>query len=432
MKRQVIRKPAKILHKTKLRWVKKKEFKRSSLFEFSRLDLGPKKVFVGLSGGVDSSVSAALLKKAGYDVTGVFIKVWQPDFWNSPSTSSGQSQFHCDWKEDMRDAMRVCAKLDIPFIKLDLEKEYKREVVDYMIREYRAGRTPNPDIMCNKYVKFGAFFDWAMKQGADYVATGHYAQIVKRKAQNVKLKKSGSRNVMGYMLHVSKDKEKDQTYFLYNLEQPHLAKTLFPIGHLEKSEVRKLAHRFGLVTAEKKDSQGLCFIGKVDMKDFLKHFIKEKHGRVLDTNGKVIGSHRGAVFYTIGERHGFFTRQNFVKQNLGGQAIKNRDQKPLYVISKDLKRNTITVDEKSQSHSGVRNSDRVFLSDVNWITGRQPLPLKTYKARIRYRQPLHECVVSVRNGQVQVKFKEKLEAVTFGQSLVLYDRNECLGGGIIY
>src|SRR3990167_4048684 len=197
-----------------------------------------KTVYIGLSGGVDSSVSAALLKKQGYDVTGVFIKVWQPNW------------ITCTWKEDRLDAMRVCAKLEIPFLTLDLEKEYKRDVVDYMIREYKAGRTPNPDVMCNRYIKFGAFFNWARKYGADYIATGHYAQVFKK--------------VTGYRLQVSRDFEKDQTYFLWTLTQRELSQTLFPVGRITKPEVRKLAKKFGLPTADKKDSQGLCFIGKVD------------------------------------------------------------------------------------------------------------------------------------------------------------------------
>jgi tRNA-specific 2-thiouridylase len=212
-----------------------------------------KRVFVGMSGGVDSSVSSALLKKAGFDVTGVFIKTWSPDF------------MECTWKDERLDAMRVCAKLDIPFITLDLEKEYKEKVADYMIEEYKKGRTPNPDVMCNKEIKFGAFFNWAMSRGADYVATGHYARTLKKKSGEV-------------MLSAGNDDNKDQSYFLWNIKKEHLDKTLFPVGHLEKSEVRKLAKKFNLPTATKKDSQGVCFLGKVDMKDFLEHYIRPKRG----------------------------------------------------------------------------------------------------------------------------------------------------------
>ena len=348
-----------------------------------------KKVFVGLSGGVDSSVSAALLKKAGYEVTGVFIKVWQPDF------------IECSWRDDMRDAMRVCAHLDIPFVKLDLEKEYKRDVVDYMIREYKAGRTPNPDIMCNKYVKFGAFFKWAMKNGADFVATGHYARI-----------KNGK-------LFISKDNNKDQSYFLWTLTQKELSHTIFPVGGYKKSEVRKLAKRFGLITAEKKDSQGLCFIGKVDMKDFLKHFIKEKRGKVLDIQGVVIGSHIGAIFYTIGERHGFTVTDKTLRESA------------LYVVAKNIQKNTITVSNKLTTDNLVKNSHRIKINQVNWISGKILNSTKTYKARIRYRQELESCRIKVNGLSAEVIFKNKQEAVTSGQSLVLYSGAECLGGGII-
>ena len=227
-----------------------------------------KKVFIGMSGGVDSSVSAALLKEHGYDVTGVFIKVWQPEF------------FECTWRADRLDAMRVCAKLDIPFLTLNLEKEYKKEVVDYMIDEYKAGRTPNPDVMCNKYIKFGGFFDFAMKHSADFIATGHYARVKKfPRGETSGFNPSPEVSPRGtYQLLAGRDKNKDQSYFLWTLTQKQLQKTLFPIGDIDKPEVRKLAEKYGLATAVKKDSQGLCFIGKIDMKDFLKNYMKEKKG----------------------------------------------------------------------------------------------------------------------------------------------------------
>jgi len=269
-----------------------------------------KKVFVGLSGGVDSSTSAAILKKDGYDVTGVFIKVWQPDF------------LPCSWREDRLDAMRVAAHLDIPFITMDLEKEYKQEVVDYMVHEYKEGRTPNPDVMCNKYIKFGAFFDKAMEMGADYVATGHYARV----------KKDGD----VVRLLAGADENKDQSYFLWTLTQKQLKKTLFPIGEYVKPEVRKIAEKFGLSTAKKKDSQGLCFIGKLDMKDFLKEFIPEKKGDVLNGKGEVVGEHDGAYFYTLGQRHGFTV------------TVKGVDDTPYFIIYKDIEANTITVSHKNQ------------------------------------------------------------------------------------
>ena len=353
-----------------------------------------KKVFVGLSGGVDSSVSAALLKKAGFDVHGVFIKVWQPDFWGG-----------CTMKEDRLDAMRVCAKLNIPFYTLDLEKEYKKEVVDYMITEYQAGRTPNPDVMCNKYVKFGGFFDWAVKKGADYVATGHYAQIIKPKTGNVKLL-------------AGKDKNKDQSYFLWTLTQKQLAKTLFPVGNMEKPAVRKLAKKFGLNTAVKKDSQGLCFIGKVEMAEFLKHFIKTKAGKVLNEKDEIMGNHDGAELYTLGQRHGFTIN------------IKSDSEKPYFIIKKDFVNNTLTVSHNPILTAETENRE-IKLKNVNFISGTEPDFNKEYSARIRYRQPLEKCRFEYQGSTLMVKFKKPQKAVTPGQSVVFYDGEVCLGGGII-
>jgi tRNA-specific 2-thiouridylase len=368
-----------------------------------------KKVFVGLSGGVDSSVSAALLKRSGYDVTGVFIKVWQPDF------------LPCTWKEDRRDAMRVAAHLNIPFITLDLEKEYKQDVVDYMISEYKKGRTPNPDVMCNRSIKFGAFFKKAVAAGADFVATGHYARVafgdrgLTQTKRGLTQKKSTGR----YTLLAGVDKEKDQSYFLWMLTQKELSKTLFPVGGYKKSEVRKLAKKFGLPTAEKKDSQGLCFMGPLDMKDFLKHFIEEKHGEVLDEKGNVVGFHDGATFFTMGERHGFTITR------------KGTHDAPYYVVGKDMKRNTITVSHKPlQAHAdGVRKN--VSLSRVNYIKSGLLQKGKKLKARVRYRQPLEQCTLTHAQGHSAEIIFQKPQLVSPGQSLVFYDREECLGGGII-
>ncbi|HEY4508180.1 MAG TPA: tRNA 2-thiouridine(34) synthase MnmA, partial [Candidatus Paceibacterota bacterium] len=261
----------------------------------------PKKVFVGLSGGVDSSVSAALLKKDGYAVTGVFIRVWNPASEQSPTLNreKGRTLFGlCEAAEDRLDAMRVCAKLNIPFVELNLEKEYKKEVVDYMIREYKAGKTPNPDVFCNRFIKFGGFYEFARKSGADFIATGHYARIVKR-YERYEHQILGNENLM---LVASADRNKDQSYFLWQIKKEQLPNILFPVGGMRKPEVRRLAKRFGLITADKKDSQGLCFVGKVDMKEFLSHYIKPRKGKVLDENGRVVGEHSGAFFYTIGER----------------------------------------------------------------------------------------------------------------------------------
>ncbi|MFA5841664.1 MAG: tRNA 2-thiouridine(34) synthase MnmA [Candidatus Paceibacterota bacterium] len=351
-----------------------------------------KKVFVGLSGGVDSSVSAALLKEAGYDVTGVFIKVWQPDF------------LPCSWREERRDAMRVAAKLKIPFLTFDSEKEYKKDVVDYMIREYKAGRTPNPDVMCNKYVKFGAFYKKARAMGADFVATGHY---VRAKTRN---------------LLIARDGDKDQSYFLWTIPQDVLSRTLFPVGGYKKSQVRALAKKFGLFTSEKKDSQGLCFVGKLDMKEFLSHYIKPKKGKVLNEKGEIIGSHDGAWFLTLGERHGFAINK------------KSPNDLALYVIGKDVKKNTVTVSSLGHiSPKDLKNvGQTVRLSDVSWVSGIPPEEGKKLEARSRYRAALAPCVIKgIHPQKVILHFAKSDLTITPGQSCVLYDGEKCLGGGII-
>ena len=361
---------------------------------------GKPRVFVGLSGGVDSSVSAALLKKAGYDVTGVFIKVWQPDL------------YECTWREDRLDAMRVCAKLEIPFATLDLEKEYKKEVVDYMIREYKAGRTPNPDVMCNRYIKFGAFFKWAIGEGADYVATGHY---VRAKQTTHRVERTTE-----YRLFAGKDKSKDQSYFLWTLTQKELAQALFPVGHLKKLEVRKIAKKLGLPTADKKDSQGLCFVGKIDMKEFLQRYVSLKRGAVLDSSGAIIGDHPGALFFTIGERHGFTITKKTPRDT------------PLYVTAKNVKANAITVSARKIIDQKSSKNRVVLIEKVNWIRGNPPRKEKMYTARVCYRQPLEACrAQSVRKTSAEIVFTRPQRAIAPGQSLVLYDAGECLGGGVI-
>ena len=370
-----------------------------------------KKVFVGLSGGVDSSVSAALLKEAGYDVIGVFIRVWQPDF------------FECTWKDDRLDAMRVCAKLGISFVELDLEKEYKKEVVDYMIREYKEGKTPNPDVMCNRFIKFGGFYRWAMKQGANFIATGHYARVGTREFPISNSQFSNESQIKGskllttnYQLLAGLDASKDQSYFLWQIRKEQLPHILFPVGGMVKTEVRKLAKEFDLITAGKKDSQGLCFIGKIDMKDFLRHYLKEKQGKILDERGEVLGTHSGALFYTIGERIGL----------CGGNT------EPLYVVRKDNEKNTVTVSSRSVEGELAGTVAGVTLHDCNWLE--QPQEGKRYGGRTRYRQPLQSCTLKVESGKerrAKVTF-EKPQTVAPGQSFVAYDGDRCLGGGIIY
>ncbi len=347
---------------------------------------------MGLSGGVDSSVSAALLKKQGYGVTGVFIKVWQPDF------------LECTWKTERLDAIRVAAHLDIPFMTLDLEKEYKESVANYMIEEYKMGRTPNPDVMCNKTIKFGAFLKKALELGADYVATGHYARNTFNKEAN------------SYELYTGIDTNKDQSYFLWTLNQEQLKHIIFPIGEYEKPQVRKLAEKFNLITATKKDSQGLCFMGKLDMKDFLKEFIPENRGDVLDEEGKVIGYHDNAMYYTLGQRRGFIITQ------------KTPEDIPYYIVAKDMKNNTITVSHKKGEH--LHNEQKeVELVDTNWISN-APKDGEELSVRIRYRQKLHKCVVRHKDEKILLKFDEP-QTVDAGQSAVLYDKERCVGGGIV-
>ncbi|MDQ3014958.1 MAG: tRNA 2-thiouridine(34) synthase MnmA [bacterium] len=372
-----------------------------------------RRVYVGMSGGVDSSVSAALLKEAGYDVTGVFIKVWNPDW------------LPCEWREERRDAMRVAAHLGIPFITLDLQEEYKKGVVDYMISEYKAGRTPNPDVMCNKEVKFGHFLKKAREMGAEFIATGHYAQIslAPAKLESTPLinKRGTLQNAGGeIVLKEGADKNKDQSYFLYNLTQSDLKSILFPVGHLQKDEVRKLAKKFKLPTAEKKDSQGICFIGKVDMKEFLEHYIESKSGNVCNETGEIIGTHDGAVFYTIGQRHGFTILKN------------TPHDAPYYIVGKNTEKNVLTVSQKPEEDA-LKRVTVVTLEHINWIS-ELPVEDKVYSARIRYRQDKQECKVTLsreERGRGEVVFTDPQQGVSAGQSVVIFDGEVCLGGGVI-
>lgn len=374
-----------------------------------------RRVFVGMSGGVDSSVSAALLKDQGYDVTGVFLKVWSPDW------------LPCTWKEERRDAMRVAAALDIPFITIDLEQEYKKGVVDYMLDEYKKGRTPNPDVMCNKEVKFGHFLKKALAMGADFIATGHYARIAPSPGKEKGL---GDEAV----LLEGADKTKDQSYFLWTLGQHELSHTLFPVGHLQKSEVRARAKKYKLPTADKKDSQGICFIGKVDMKEFLSHYIDSKPGDVVNEQGEKIGTHEGAVFYTIGQRHGFEITQ------------KSPTDTPWYVVAKDIEKNILVVSTKNHQGDHTQAVQEVSLSNIHIISKTESLPAQL-EARIRYRQQKqiirieYPLLSKTRDfpllnqkgdqGGIRIHFSKPQDGVSIGQSLVFYDGEKCLGGGII-
>ncbi len=387
-----------------------------------------KTVFVGVSGGVDSSVSAALLQEAGYTVVGVFIRTWTPDF------------IECTWRDERRDAMRVCAHLGIPFLECDAEEAYKKGVADYMIEEYKKGNTPNPDVMCNREVKFGVFWDFAKAHGADFIATGHYAERGNKndsrkatgggeKANTWSLRKTFcdifekvSKRCTApvrrpeFLLKCGPDISKDQTYFLWTLTQDDLAHTLFPIGHLEKKEVRKLAEKFSLPTATKKDSQGVCFLGPLDMKDFLKHYIPSSKGGVLDIHGTVIGSHDGAVFLTLGERHGFTVTKH------------SAEDVPLYVIAKDIENNTITV---SDTFSAVNNSTTIIaLTHTNWIS-EVPVEGFQYSAQIRYHGEYLQCTVKITDETSAIVIFENPVLISFGQSVVVYKDMVCMGGGIV-
>ncbi len=357
---------------------------------------GRKKIFVGISGGVDSSVGAALLQQQGHEVVGVFIRTWQPDF------------IACTWKEERRAAISVCAHLNIPFVELDLEDAYKQGVADYMIQEYQRGRTPNPDVMCNKEVKFGGFLTWARQHGADYIATGHYAQVTHGDTHSVMLK--------------GVDEKKDQSYFLWTLTNDQLSQVLFPVGSLQKSEVRDLARSFLLPTATKKDSQGICFIGDIDMKEFLKHFLDIKEGDVLNEDGEVIGKHEGSLLFTIGERHGFHILPRF----------KQADDKPYYVCAKDTQKNTITVSQVKPVFD-IRKNDSINLVSV---VDNQGVFVEggTYDAQFRYRGEQHAITINSydsEKGTMNISLEGIVDAAAPGQSVVLYRGNECLGGGII-
>ncbi len=333
-----------------------------------------------MSGGVDSSVAAALLKKQGHDIVGVFFKPWSP----SAKASAGQAAIFCNWQQDRLDAMRVAAKLGIEFKTWDFSKEYGKEVAQYMIDGYRAGITPNPDVMCNKEIKFGLFLRKALEEGADFIATGHYAITKNNK------------------LYKAKDKNKDQTYFLWTLTQDQLRHVLFPIGAYTKPQVRSMAKKFGLPTFDKKDSQGVCFVGELDMQDFLKEYIKPEPGAII-FDGKVVGEHQGAAYYTIGQRHG-------LNITIGGGPyyVAHKEKNILYVKKSKLK------------------SQNAKLTDINWITP-QKLPLKA-KAKIRYRG---EEIPVVLHLDYALSTMHYFTSPSPGQSAVMYRGQEVLGGGIL-
>ncbi len=341
-------------------------------------------IFIGLSGGVDSAVSAALLQEQGYDVVGAFIKIWQPEF------------TECTWKEDRLDAMRVAAALGIPFREIDLSKAYKKYVVDAMVADYARGITPNPDVLCNQHIKFGTFMKWCLSEGADYVATGHYARTRAREGV--------------FDLLRAVDSSKDQSYFLYRLTQHDLAHAMFPIGGLHKTQVRAEAVRRGLPVARKPDSQGLCFVGHISLPEFLSRYMPLVPGPVL-MEGVVIGEHEGAALFTIGQRHGYST--------------KIRSVTPLYVTNIDVFTNTITVSPRRED----AERDSAYFDDVHWVDA-APEANRTLMAQARYHESPVKAVICEVAGRICVNF-EKPHVATPGQSLVLYDGDVCLGGGAL-
>lgn len=347
------------------------------------------KVLVGMSGGVDSSVAAALLIKKGYDVTGGFIKNWSDakDLWTG----------ECEWRGERRDALRVCAQLGISLLTFDFEKEYRARVLDRMFEEYEAGFTPNPDVLCNEEIKFGLFFEQAMQRGFDVVATGHYAQI-----------KSGR-------LLKGKDPAKDQSYFLYRLSHDILQKSLFPIGHLKKTTVRKLAEKYQLATAKKPDSQGICFVGKLDFHAFLRKKIKERPGEIVNEQGAIIGHHDGLDAYTIGQRQGLGV---------------SRDRKPWYVAAKHRQKNQLMV-VPNRDHP-LLFSQQAMIGDVNWTRGVSVKDGSRVEVAIRYRQkPESAHIFELKAHRYKLVFKKPVWGLAPGQSAVIYTGSECLGGGFI-
>lgn len=337
-----------------------------------------------MSGGVDSSVAAALLVKSKkYDVTAAFMVNYDEPLPNGESC----------YLPDYRDAVRVAAKLGIKILKLDFTKEYREKVLSYMFSEYEKGRTPNPDIMCNSFIKFGSWLKKAEELGFDYIATGHYAIT------------SGGR------LFEAKDQNKDQTYFLHQLTQDQLLKTMFPIGKYTKKQVRKLAKKFQLNTADKEESMGICFIGEVPMKEFLQRRIKPTPGKIVSTKGEVVGEHEGLSFYTIGERH------------VHAKSDKNE---PLYVVKKNIEKNELIVGYENDKQLYSKES---LLERTNWIIN-EKFPLKC-EVRLRHRQPMQKCEVFLNEGSTKVVFKKSQRAVTPGQFAVFYKKGECLGGGAI-
>lgn len=352
-------------------------------------------VIIGMSGGVDSSVAAKILLEQGYRVEGLFMKNWEET----------DDVAYCTAKEDLEDALQVCEELEIPLHQVNFSKQYWDRVFTYFLDEYRAGRTPNPDIMCNKEIKFKIFLDYAIRLGADKIATGHYARI----------------DSVGDVYHLLKgiDTNKDQSYFLYRLGQTELARSLFPLGTLHKTEVRRIATATGFANHEKKDSTGICFIGERRFRDFLKKFLPAKPGNILDTEGNIVGRHPGSMYYTIGQREGL---------GIGGRQ--NAHESAWYVAAKDVRLNTLTV-VQGHNHDALLKST-LKAGQLHWISVIRPqIPFRC-AAKIRYRQTEQACIIeTMDNLYCTVKFDTPQRAITTGQSIVFYRDEMCVGGGII-
>jgi len=355
-------------------------------------------VIVGLSGGVDSAVAALLLKQQGYRVEGLFMKNWEED----------DDEDYCSAAVDWKDAQDVAEVLEIPLHSVNFSAEYWDRVFEYFLAEYRMGRTPNPDVLCNREIKFKAFLDYALDLGADYIATGHYARVTRE-------------NGIAH-LRRSADEGKDQTYFLYMLQQHQLLPALFPLGELHKSEVREIAESAGFPNSKKKDSTGICFIGERRFKEFLSRYLPACPGPMLTPDGEQIGEHHGLMYYTLGQRKGL---------GIGGQA--DAGEEPWYVVGKDLENNRLLV---AQGHNHpLLFANQLIASQLHWVSGSPPAAFDAdypCQARIRHRHPLQDCQIQVHdNGQCRVIFSLPQRAITPGQSVVLYQGDECLGGGII-
>lgn len=351
------------------------------------------RVVVGVSGGVDSSVAAYLLKQQGYDVVGLFMVNWE------------EIDGTCTAEQDFEDVKRVCNKIGIPYFSVNFAKEYYERVFEYFLDEYKKGRTPNPDVLCNREVKFGPFLEQAMKLGADKIATGHYCK---------KIEKDGK-----YYLAKADDLNKDQSYFLCQLNQEQLKSVIFPLENIDKPKVREIAKELELSTAEKKDSTGICFIGERNFKKFLQQYLPAQKGKILDLEGNVVGEHDGLMYYTLGQRRGL---------NIGGRKGGNGER--WFVIKKDLENNILYV---SQGEDDLLFSDGLYASQMNWIPEIPKEKEFSCLAKFRYRQPDQRVKVSIINDkEIKVDFDERQRAITPGQFVVLYDENGlCLGGGII-